>query len=339
MKKKLFLTIREAHNLAKKKISKKKWNWMSCGSEREYTLNENLNAFLRYKIKSKILKDVSNIHIEKKFLGVKLKFPLMISPLGYMTQYRKNGEIDFARAAKNENTFFTLSAVSSIKVDEICRNIESPNLIYQFYSLRPRDWVKQELKKINLYKIKAICITGDSPVRSIKYSTIEDRYDARKNGRIGLPKAPLQKMSSMTWEDVKWLRDNTKLPIIIKGITNNEDYKKCRKFGVDYAWVSNHGGRVLDSGISSLSSLSKIKKDKKTPIIFDGGVRTGTDLFKALCLGADLVSIGRPSVWGYILNGSEGISKIIRLFYDEFSSSLALSGCKDINKLSRNNLL
>lgn len=337
--KKKFLTIREAHIKAKKKTPIKKWNWMNCGSEREFTLNENENAFLEYKIKSNILNNVSKLDLSKKFLNVKLRFPLIISPLGYMTQYKKNGELDFAKAAKSSNTFFTLSAVSSVKINEIEKKVGCSNLIYQFYSLKPRHWVYEELKKINRFNVKAICITGDSPVRSIKYSTIEDRYDARKHSKIGKPIAPLHRMSSMSWEDIKWLRDRTQKKIILKGITNNEDYKKCIKYGIDYAWVSNHGGRVLDSGVSSLSSLKSIKKNKKIPIIFDGGIRTGTDIFKALCLGADLVSIGRPSIWGFILNGADGISNIVNLFYEEFQSTVALSGCKDINKFSKKNLI
>lgn len=336
---KRFVTIREASKKAKFFTSSKKWNWMNCGSEREYSLNENLNAFLRYKIKSKILNNVSKLNTSRNFLDMKLRFPLIISPLGYMTQYRKNGEIDFAKSAKDSNTFFTLSAVSSKKINQIEERIGCKNLIYQFYSLKPRNWVYQELKKIDNYEVKAICITGDSPVRSIKYSTIEDRYDARKHGEISLPKAPLHLMSSMNWEDIKWLRDKTNKKIIIKGITNNDDYKKCLKIGVDFAWVSNHGGRVLDSGVSSLSSLEKIKKNKKLPIIFDGGIRTGTDIFKSLCLGADVVSIGRPSIWGYILGGSNGINKIIDLFYQEFQSALALSGNKNINSLTKKNLI
>ena len=183
--------------------------------------------------------------------------------------------------------------------------------------------------------VKAVCITGDSPVRSIKYDIIEDKHDARKHGRIGLPKAPLHHMSKLNWKDLKWLKKQTKLPIIIKGIMNIEDASRSYKYGADIIWVSNHGGRTLDSGISSLSSLIKIrKKFKKKKIIFDGGIRTGSDLFKALCLGADIVSIGRPSIWGLILSGNKGVSKIIDLFYNELKSVMGLSGCNDIKKLN-----
>ena len=184
--------------------------------------------------------------------------------------------------------------------------------------------------------MKAICITTDSPVRSIKYDIIEDKHDARKYGWMGLPKPPLQHMSKLSWSDIRWLRKQTKIPIIIKGIMNSEDAAKSFKFGANVIWVSNHGGRTLESGLSSLEALIKIRKRfKKKIIIFDGGIRTGSDMFKALCLGADFVCIGRPAIWGLILGGSKGVSKILDLFYQELKSIMGLSGCNDIKKISK----
>ncbi len=334
-----FKTLRQAFVYAKKNISKKKWNWMSCGSEREYTTNENLNYFKKFKIKQKILQDVSRIKTEKLFLGKKIKFPMLIAPMGYMAQFHKHGEKGLALGAFKSNTFMCLSAVSSFKINEITKNEKKLNLIYQFYSLKPRGWVKGELRKISKMGVKAICITTDSPVRSIKYDIIEDKHDARKYGWMGLPRPPLQHMSKLTWSDISWLRKQTKIPIIIKGVMNVEDAKKSFKHGANMIWVSNHGGRTLESGISSLEALIKIrKKFKKKLIIFDGGIRTGSDMFKALCLGADYVCIGRPAIWGLILNGSNGVSQILNLFYQEFRSIMGLSGCNDIKKISKNYL-
>ncbi len=337
--KKLFLSLRQANVLAKKKVSKKKWNWMSCGSEREETLNENLNSFKKYKINQEILNDVSKLKMDKKFLGVNLRFPMIISPMGYMSQYNKKGEAALALGAYNRNTFMCLSAVSAIKIDEIMKLNKNLNIIYQFYSLKPKKWTIDEIKKITKLGVKAICITADATVRSIKYDIMEDKYDARKKGRIGLPKAPLQHMSKLNWEDIRWLRKQTKLPIIIKGVMSLSDAQKSFKNGADIIWISNHGGRVLESGVSSLEALCKIrKKIKNKQIIFDSGIRTGTDVFKALCLGADIVSIGRPAIWGLILDGANGVSRILDFFYDEFKSAFALSGCTNINKLSKKKL-
>ena len=153
---------------------------MSCGSEKEYTLNANLDYFKKFKINQKILAGVGNVKLEKQFLGKKIKFPMIIAPMGYMTQYHKNGELDLALGAYNAGTFMCLSAVSSIKIDEITKKNKKLNLIYQFYSLRPKKWVIAELRKITNLGVKAICVTGDSPVRSIKYDIIEDKHDDGK---------------------------------------------------------------------------------------------------------------------------------------------------------------
>ena len=332
---KFIVTLRQAYNSAKKKISKKKWNWMNCGSEREYTLNENLNFFKKFKILQKILVDVSIIKTKKKCLGVDLKFPLIIAPMGYMTQFSKDGEIDLALAAKDNNTLICLSAVSSIRIDEILYK-RKLNIIYQFYSLEPKKWVLNEIRKITKFGVNAICVTADSPVRSFKYDTLEDNYDARKHGRLGQPRPPLNHIPKLNWKDIKWLRKKTKLPIIIKGVMNKADAKKCFDHGADIIWVSNHGGRTLESGISSLEALIEIrKKFSNKQIIFDGGIRTGSDIFKSLCLGADVVAIGRPAIWGLILGGKTGVSRILDLFYKEFCSVMGLSGCNDIKKLSK----
>ena len=140
--KKKFFSLRQAKTFAQKKIPKKKWNWMCCGSEREETLNQNLNSFKKYKINQKILNDVSRLKMNKKFLGVNLRFPMIISPMGYMTQYNKKGEAALALGAYNRNTFMCLSAVSAIKIDEIMRVNKNLNVIYQFYSLKPKKWTK-----------------------------------------------------------------------------------------------------------------------------------------------------------------------------------------------------
>ena len=255
--------------------------------------------------------------------------------MGYMTQFSKNGELDLALAAHENNSLICLSAVSSIRIEEILDK-RKLNIIYQFYSLEPKGWVLNEIEKITKLGVKAICITADSPVRSFKYDTLEDNYDARKHGRLGMPRPPLSHISKLNWKNIKWLRKKTDLPIIIKGVMNESDAKKCFQHGADIIWVSNHGGRTLDSGISSLEALIEIRKRYKTKkIIFDGGVRTGSDIFKALCLGADVVAVGRPAIWGLILGGKEGVSRILDLFFKEFCSVMGLSGCNDIKKLSK----
>lgn len=340
MKKNFFVTLRQIYKFAKKKTPSKKWNWMSAGTERQWTMEENLLSFKKYKLNQKILSNVSKINSKVNFLGVNLEFPLIISPMGYLTQYHKDGELEMARGAKLQNTFSSFSAVSGIQFDEICKKLKNANIIYQFFSLRPRSLIKKELKKIHKYGVKAICITADVPVKSIKYQIAEDKHDARKFGRVSFPRPNLSKQSSLNWNDISWLRKSTKLPIIIKGIMNPSDAKKSFKYGANAIWISNHGGRALESGVASLDVLAKIRTAvKKKTIIFDGGIRTGSDILKALCLGANIVSIGRASIYGLIANGADGVSNTFELFKKEFLSAMGLCGCNDVKKLSKKFIL
>ena len=329
------VTLRELYKMAKSRAPKKAWNWMNNGTERELTLGQNMESFKKYKMNSRVLRDVSKINTQVNFLGVKLNFPLIISPVGYSTQFHKYGELELARGAYLQNTFLTLSPVSSIRIDDIIKKVPKSNIIYQFYALNPRKWVVNEIKKVTKLKVKAICVGTDVPVKSVKYQTREDRYDARKHGKKTNPGPPLQKMSSLNWNDIIWLRKITKLPIIIKGIMNTEDAKKSFRCGANAIWVSNHGGRSLDSGIASIDVLKEIRKAVRNKIIiFDGGIRTGSDILKAISLGANIVSIGRPSLCGLIVNGSKGVNKTFELFKEEFISTMGLCGCKSINEIN-----
>ena len=329
------VTLRELYKVAKSKTPKKTWNWMNNGTERELTLQQNVESFKKYKLNSRILRDVSKINTQVDFLGVQLNFPLIISPMGYAAQFHKYGELELARGAHLQNTLLTLSPVSSIKVDDILKKVPKSNIIYQFYALSPRKWVVNEINKVTKLGIKALCVGADVPVKSIKYQTREDRYDARNHGNRTNKRPPLQKMSSLNWNDIIWLRKFTKLPIIIKGIMNVEDAKKSFRCGANAIWVSNHGGRALDSGIASIDVLKGIRNAVKNKIIiFDGGIRTGSDILKAISLGANIVSIGRPSLCGLIVNGSKGVNKTFELFKEEFISTMGLCGCKSINEIN-----
>ena len=329
------VTLRELYKIAEAKTPKKAWNWMNNGTERELTLRQNVRSFEKYKLNPRVLRDVSKINTQVDFLGVKLNFPLIIPPMGYLTQFHKDGELGLAKGASLQNTFFTSSPVSEIKIDYIFKKVSKPNAIYQFYALSPRKWTINEINKVTKLGVKAICVGTDMPVKSIKYQTREDRYDARKFCRKIYPRPPLQKMSSLNWDDIIWLRKITKLPIIIKGIMNAEDAKKSFKCGADAIWVSNHGGRSLESGIASIDVLKEIRKAVKNKIIiFDGGVRTGSDILKAISIGANIVSVGRPSLCGLIVNGSKGVDDTFELFKEEFISAMGFCGCKSINEIN-----
>tara|TARA_A100001015_G_scaffold290179_1_gene362872 strand:- start:10 stop:1011 length:1002 start_codon:yes stop_codon:yes gene_type:complete len=314
---------------AKKKISLKTWNWLENGSEWGNTSQINKNAFKKIKIVPRIFEYNSNTFAVKKFLNLKLSLPLIIAPMGHLTQFHKDGEAELALGAEKSSTFITISSLTRINLNEIRKKAKNAKILYQLYFYNSKKWIENEIKQANSIGVKGFVFTVDSPVASKKYQTLMDNYDARKFGRRSNYSNINKKIILPKWEDIRWLKKIIKnKPLIVKGIMNPNDAKKAIRNGADGIWVSNHGGRVFESNISSLEMLPLIRKKigKKKLIIFDGGVRTGSDILRANILGANIVAIGRPAIYGLIVNGSEGVKKTIELFEDEYFISKKLSG-------------
>lgn len=314
---------------AKKKISSKAWNWLENGSEWGNTVQVNKNIYKKIKIVPRIFKYNSKNFAVKNFINSTLPFPLIIAPMGHLTQFHKDGEAELALGAEKSSTFITISALTRLNLNEIRKKAKNSKILYQLYFYNSKNWIEDEIKKANKIGVKGFVFTVDSPVASKKYQTLTDNYDARKFGRRSNYSNINKKIILPKWDDIKWLKKIVKnKPLIIKGIMDPNDAKKSIRYGADGIWVSNHGGRVFESNVSSLEMLPLIRKKigKNKLIIFDGGVRTGSDILKANILGANIVAIGRPAIYGLIANGSDGVKKTFKFFQEEYFISKKLSG-------------
>ena len=315
---------------AKKRIPSKTWNWLENGSEWGNTAQVNKSAFKKIKIVPRIFKYNSKTYASKSFINIALSFPLIVAPMGHLTQFHKDGEAELALGAEKSSTFITISALTRLNLNEIRKKAKDSKILYQLYFYNSKNWIENEIKKANEIGVKGFVFTVDSPVASKKYQTLMDNYDARKFGRRSNYSNINKKIILPKWDDIKWLKKIIKnKPLIIKGIMDPNDAKKSIRYGADGIWVSNHGGRVFESNVSSLEMLPLVRKKigKKKLIIFDGGVRTGSDILRANILGANIVAIGRPAIYGLIANGSDGVKKTFELFKEEYFLSKKLSGC------------
>ena len=246
---------------AKKKISLKTWNWLENGSEWGNTSQINKNAFKKIKIVPRIFEYNSNTFAVKKFLNLKLSLPLIIAPMGHLTQFHKDGEAELALGAEKSSTFITISSLTRINLNEIRKKAKNAKILYQLYFYNSKKWIENEIKQANSIGVKGFVFTVDSPVASKKYQTLMDNYDARKFGRRSNYSNINKKIILPKWEDIRWLKKIIKnKPLIVKGIMNPNDAKKAIRNGADGIWVSNHGGRVFESNISSLEMLPLIRK-------------------------------------------------------------------------------
>jgi len=323
---KLFRSLPEIKQKAQKKIFYKKWNWLETGSEYGNTLQANLDSFKNYKL-------IPRFQLIKKkkikFLNKFLKIPLITILMGHLTQFHTNGEAEVALGAKEYGTFITISSLSRINLKEIKNYSKISLLIYQIYFYNSRKWVEEEIERAIEVGCKAIVVTIDSAAPSFKYKTLYDKYDARKFGRRTNFNNLIKKPYYPTWKDLVWLKKKLgKVPLIIKGLMHADDASKAFGIGASSVWISNHGGRAFESCYSSLEALKTIRKKlgKNKHLIFDGGIRTGSDIIKAIHAGANIVAVGRPIIYGLICKGYKGVFETLMLFEKEYETSRLLSG-------------
>ena len=341
MKSTKFVTLREAEKLAKMKINIKKFNWLQSGAEDNFTTDKNITDLQNLKIKPFHLKGVGKINLERNFFGKKLSSPLVLSPMGHQTQFHLNGEIETAKGINKINSLGFFSTQGRMSLNDIRNKNSNTNLCWTIFPFGNKKWIFEEIKNAEKNKCLAIVLCIDANVRSHRYLDRESRYDARKFGdrTNPLPPNPLMALS-YDWQLVRYIKTKTKLPVIVKGILTYDDAINSIKNKADGIWISNHGGRMFNSGISGVDGILEIKKKikkTKTKIMIDGGVRKGSDILKLLCLGADFVGIGRPVLHGLILNGYRGVADIFNILNSELKVSMENGGFKNFNdcKISR----
>ena len=330
---KKFVTLREAEKFSQKKINKKIFNWLQSGAEDDYTYKKNFEDLRRIQIKPFHLNKVRNIDLKCDFLGNKIASPIILSPMGHQTQFHKDGEIEMGKGINNVDTIAFFSTQGRISLDDIRKKNKNLKLGWTIFPFGNKEWIKKEVTSAMKNKCVAIAICIDANVRSHRYQDRESRYDARLKGRRTNPLPPDPSYAlKYDWSLIAYIKKLTKIPIIVKGVLTSSDMKNAIKFGCDAVWVSNHGGRMFNSGISSVDAIleikNKIKNRKKIKVIVDGGIRKGSDVIKFLCLGADFVGIGRPALHGLIYSGSKGVSEVFKILNSELKTNMINGGFK-----------
>ena len=341
VKKNIFQTIRQAEEYARKKIRKGSFEWLQAGAENNYTRDQNVYDLQKVKILPQHLTGIKKINFSCNIFGKKIKSPLILSPMGHQTQFHKDGEIETAKAFNKKERFSFFSTQGRMHLKDIRLKNKNAYIGWEIFPFGSLSWIKNEIKIAENQKCFSICLCIDANVRSHRYQDREINYDARKFGRRTNPLPPNPKIAvNYDWSLISWIKRNTKLPIIIKGIMTKKDALEAMKRKVDAIWISNHGGRMFNSGISSFEALREISNlgKKSTKIFVDGGVRKGSDIIKYLSAGADLVGIGRPAMYGLILEGSEGVRRIFNILENELSTAMINGGFSDLQQMKKDRL-
>jgi 4-hydroxymandelate oxidase len=329
------------------------WAYLSTGVDNEDTLRANREGFTRFALRSRRLVDVSQIDTKVTIFGQTYDSPVFICPVGAGRAFHQDGEIAVARAAKAGNHLQMLSTVATTSIEDAIAARGGP-VWFQFYP--PRDWslAQKMAKRAEAAGCTAIVLTVDLNPGSNRVTLDRARrdqssctgcHDGTPAGRVrrlpmfdGIGEAGLPYNNpSVTWDLVKRLRDTVKTRVLIKGLASSEDAELALKSGVDGVVVSNHGGRADDGGRSSIECLPEVVKTVggKIPVLFDSGVRRGTDVVKALALGATAVGIGRPYIWGLGAFGQAGVERVLAILRNETRGAMAHVGATSVKAIPR----
>jgi 4-hydroxymandelate oxidase len=320
---------------AQARIPSGAWARVAGGAADELTLRSNREAYDRIRLNPRILVDVSKIDTRVDLLGQRLPFPILLAPVGGQSFIHPEGEIASARGAAAANAIYIISSSSSRKVEDIARSGKGP-VWFQLYVQKDRAFTRDLVERAEDSGCRALCVTVDSPTFGAR--------NREERSRSELPERELPNLQgpdfldpSLTWKDIDWLRSFARTPVLLKGVLNPEDARIAVEAGVSGIIVSNHGARNLDTLPATIDALPLVaeKVRGRIPVLVDGGIRRGTDIVKALALGASAVGIGRPYLWGLGISGAEGVARVVEILLKELQLAMALTGRPTIASIDR----
>ncbi|KAF7185155.1 Oxidase FUB9 [Pseudocercospora fuligena] len=316
------------------------------------TLKDNEAAFDRYRLKPRVLVNVENIDLSSEIMGVKTMMPLGFSPAAMHLLAHADGEIATSRAAAKYGLCMGFSTYSTSSLEDVAAQGNGNPLALQLSVLRDRRTTLRMIKRAERAGYKAIFLTVDVPMLGRRLN--EYRNDFSLPEDMSYPNlTPDQQLEaddiitetpnydydpSLEWDSaIAWIKSNTSLQVWLKGVTSGDDVELAIRYGIDGILVSNHGGRQLDGQPASLDALREcsIAAAGRIPIAMDGGIRRGSDIFKAIALGASHVFVGRIPIWGLAYNGQAGVELAIKILMSELKLTMGLCGCRTIKDISR----
>lgn len=331
---------------ARERMSEQAWAYIAGGAADELTLHDNRAAFQRLRLRSRILRDLSGGHTRLELFGQVFEHPVMLAPVAYQKLVHPEGELASVLAASALGAGMIVSTQASVGLEEIAQQAQAP-LWFQLYIQPDRAFTAALVKRAEVAGYQAMVLTVDAPVSGIRNReqragfVLPEGVEAvnlrgmqaaggQGEGRILLGTPLLE--TAPTWDDLQWLRSQTRLPLLVKGVMCADDARQAVLAGVDGLIVSNHGGRTLDGQPATIDVLTEIADavQKRVPLLLDGGIRRGSDVLKALALGASAVLVGRPYVFGLAAAGAVGVAHVVQMLRAELEVAMALTGCRTL---------
>lgn len=356
------ISMKELEKKAYESMSETARGYVAGGAGSGYTMRANREAFHKWRLVPRMLRDVETRDLSVDLFGEKLDHPVLLAPIGVQSIVHDEGELAVARAAGAAGVPIIQSTAATHSMEEVADANGGGRRWYQLYWPREHDITKSFLKRAEEAGYEAIVVTLDTSMLAWRPFDLQAAYLPFLIGQgianyitdpafcSVLEKSPQEDMGAAvmrwvqifsnpghTWDDLEVVRKNTSLPVLLKGILHPADARKAADMGIDGIIVSNHGGRQVDGSISTLEALPPIVEalPQAYPVLMDSGIRTGVDAVKALALGATAVCLGRPFIWGLTLGGEEGVRQVLRSFLAELDLTLALCGQRSVSNIDR----
>jgi 4-hydroxymandelate oxidase len=350
------LNLFELEALARERMSPPSWAYYAGGADDELTVAENRAAFQRIKLRPRMLVNCAERSMEVELLGHRLSLPLVLAPTSHQALAHPDGEIATARAAAAAGTLAVLGTGNHYSVEEVAAASDGAPFWFQLYCYEPFEVTARVVRRVEAVGAGALVLTVDACYPPRRESLARSGFRLTPELRlgnlrgVGMPDelcAPdggitpeflaALRLAPLTWDDVDRIRELTALPLLLKGVLTAEDALLALEHGVDGLIVSNHGARQIDGTLAAIDALPAIAEalDGRIPLLVDGGVRRGTDIVKALALGARAVLVGRPYLWGLALDGEAGVRLVIEQLRAELDNALAQLGRPSVAGLGR----
>ncbi len=328
----LFVTVDDYESVARERLSSDVFDFYAGGAGDEWTLAENVRSFDRWRLRPRYLRGAGEPDLSTTILGTPVALPVLVAPWAYQGLAHPDGERATARAAATAGTIMVVSSTTIDFLEDVATSSDAPKW-WQLYIFEDRGVTEEMLARVVASGYEAICLTVDLPVFGLRHRDTRNGFVPP----IGAPTSRLRYDPTLSWDDVGWIRERTPgVPFVVKGVLTAEDAGLAVNAGADAIIVSNHGGRQLDWSPAGLTALPEVVDAVagRVPVLMDGGVRRGTDVLKALALGAEAVLVGRPLVWGLAVDGEAGVTDVFRILRAEFENAMTLTGCRTVGEIT-----
>ena len=348
------LNLRALELAAEARLPKLAWDYYAAGADDEHCVRRNCAAYERLALHYRVLVDVSRRALATTVLGQPTALPILVAPTAFHRLAHRDGELASVRGAGDAGTIFILSTLSNTRIEDVVAAAAGP-VWFQLYVYRDRGATEALVRRAEAAGARALVLTVDAPLLGRRERDVTNGFalppelgiaNLHGEGRDVPPASHESGLAayvadlldpSLDWRAIGWLRSITKLPVLVKGIVRADDAARAIAEGAAGVVVSNHGGRQLDASPATIDVLPRIADAVagRGELLLDGGIRRGTDVVKALALGARAVLVGRPVLWGLAAGGREGVAAALGVLRRELDLAMALCGCPDIAAITR----